>query len=169
MLNIKINDNALRSAADEGMDEFLKVIVDAIKGSVGSELNGETIQQLNASQITLWGYAIMHEELTDGGFVQLIYNGYGPFFFENPFAKAMRLWGLHDFSKLIYKAKKIYDEKKDELTAPCSDDDFMARFELYPEFDELDDQFIEDEEKITAMVAEYVDEHINQFVEIIKE
>lgn len=80
----------------------------------------------------------------------------------------MRLWGLHDFSKLLYKAKKVYDERKADLTKERSDEDFMALFEQYPEFDDLDDEFVEEEEDITSAVAYYVDEHMTDFVEIVK-
>lgn len=168
-MTIKINDKDLATAANEGMDQFLTTIINAFKQQVGEEeLNAQAMQQLTADQITLWGYMILRDELMDGGFVQLIYNGYGPFFFDNPFAKAMRLWGLHDFSKLLYKAKKVYDEYKADLTKERSDEDFMALFEQYPEFDDLDDEFVEEEENITSVVAYYVDEHMTDFVEIIK-
>ena len=103
-MDVKIKDAVLAQAAGEGMDAFLTAILSAIKEVVGDELNASSMQQLTADQITLWGYMTLRDELMDGGFVQLIYNGYGPFFFDNPFAKAMRLWGLHDFSKLLYKA-----------------------------------------------------------------
>ena len=168
-MTIKINDKNLATAANEGMDQFLTTIINAFKQQVGEEeLNAQAMQQLTADQITLWGYMILRDELMDGGFVQLIYNGYGPFFFDNPFAKAMRLWGLHDFSKLLYKAKKVYDEHKADLTKERSDEDFMALFEQYPEFDDLDDEFVEEEEDITSAVAYYVDEHMTDFVEIVK-
>lgn len=168
-MTIKINDKDLAAAAGEGMDQFLGTIIHAFKQQVGEEeLNVQAMQQLSADQITLWGYMILRDELMDGGFVQLIYNGYGPFFFDNPFAKAMRLWGLHDFSKLLYKAKKVYDEHKADLTKERSDEDFMALFEQYPEFDDLDDDFVEEEENITSAVAYYVDEHMADFVEIVK-
>lgn len=168
-MTIKINDKDLATAANEGMDQFLTTIINAFKQQVGEEeLNAQAMQQLSADQITLWGYMILRDELMDGGFVQLIYNGYGPFFFDNPFAKAMRLWGLHDFSKLLYKAKKVYDEHKADLTKERSDEDFMALFEQYPEFDDLDDEFVEEEEDITSAVAYYVDEHMTDFVEIVK-
>ena len=168
-MTIKINDKDLATAANEGMDQFLTTIINAFKQQVGEEeLNAQAMQQLTADQITLWGYMILRDELMDGGFVQLIYNGYGPFFFDNPFAKAMRLWGLHDFSKLLYKAKKVYDEHKADLTKECSDEDFMALFEQYPEFDDLDDEFVEEEENITSAVAYYVDEHMTDFIEIVK-
>lgn len=168
-MTIKINDKDLATAANEGMDQFLTTIINALKQQVGEEeLNAQAMQQLTADQITLWGYMILRDELMDGGFVQLIYNGYGPFFFDNPFAKAMRLWGLHDFSKLLYKAKKVYDEHKADLTKERSDEDFMALFEQYPEFDDLDDEFVEEEENITSAVAYYVDEHMTDFIEIVK-
>lgn len=161
-----IVESRLISAAQRGVDAFLEEIVGAIKETVGGELNDVALKHLNGEQITLWGYYVLREELMDGGFVQLIYNGYGLFFFDNPFAKAMRLWGLKDFSKLLYKAKSFYDKYKDELTKPCSDDDFMGLFERFPEFDDLDDSFIEDEEYITDCIAHYVDEHIDQFVTV---
>lgn len=163
-MEVKIKDEFLAQAASEGMDAFLEAILSAIKSEVGEELNAEAMQQLSADQVTLWGYMLLRDELMDGGFVQLIYNGYGPFFFDNPFAKAMRLWGLHDFSKLLYKAKKEYDAHKADLTVECTDDEFMALFEQYPVFDDLDDEFVEEEERITAAVAHYVDEHLNAFV-----
>ena len=50
-----------------------------------------------------------------GGFCQLIQNGYGGYIFDNPFAKVMRLWGAEEFSKLVYKAKKIYDANRKDL------------------------------------------------------
>ena len=165
-MTIHITDDTLKQAAEGGMDAFLEAIVGAIKEAVGGQLTAEAMQTLTPQQITLWGYMILRDELMDGGFVQLIYNGYGPFFFDNPFAKAMRLWGLHDFSKMLYKAKKIYDENKVELTKERTDEEFMALFEQYPAFDDLDDEFVEEEEYITSQVAHYVDDHLTDFVQI---
>ena len=165
-MTIHISDETLRKAAEEGMDAFLETIVETTKEAVGGQLTAEAMQKLTPQQITLWGYMILRDELMDGGFVQLIYNGYGPFFFDNPFAKAMRLWGLHDFSKMLYKAKKIYDEHKADLTKGRTDEEFMALFEQYPAFDDLDDEFVEEEENITSQVAHYVDDHLTDFVQI---
>ena len=125
--------------------------------------------QLTPEQITIWGYYILREEVMDGGFIQLIHNGYAPFFFQNPFAKAMRLWGLKDLCKLVYRAKDTYDALDDPspLTAECSDEAFMALFEQYPMFDDMDDEFVEREEEFTAGICQYIDEHIDAFAEII--
>ena len=39
-------------------------------------------------------------------------------------------------------------------------------FEQYPEFDDYDDEFVENEENWTEVVARYVDGHIEEFVVI---
>lgn len=80
----------------------------------------------------------------------------------------MRLWGLHDFSKLIYKAQRLYAECGPEIERDCTDEEFMALFERYPRFDDLDDTFVETEEEIQAGVARYIDEHIENFATLVK-
>lgn len=167
-MEIKIKDEVLAQAAEEGMDAFLDVFVQAYLKPTQGEITLETLQNLNGEQITLLAYHVLHEELLDGGYVQLIQNGYGPFIFDNPFAKAMRLWGLKDFSKQIYKAKEIYDAHKADLTKERSDEEFMAMYENYEVFDDLDDWFITEEEGITAQIAYYVDEHMDSFATIEK-
>lgn len=166
-IEICIKSVALQQAAKEGMDAFIDVFVQAYATSVGGELNVNALEKLNSDQISLWAYIILRDELMTGGFVQLIHNGYGSFFFENPFAKVMRLWGLRDFSKLIYKAREYYIKYKDELTQDLNEEEFMALFERFPVFDELDDQFVENEEEITAAIAHYVDDNIENFAKIV--
>lgn len=163
---IKISDKILADAAKEGMDSFLNVFIDKYIEEIGGKINSETMSLLNGFQHSLLGYHFFRQEINEGGFIQLIQNGYGPYIFENPFAKAMRVFGLKDFSKLIYDAKKIYDEHKEELTKDCSDDEFMAMYEQFEEFDDLEESFMENEEFITAKIAEYVDNNIGQFAEI---
>ena len=41
-------------------------------------------------------------------------------------------------------------------------------FEKFGKFDDFDDDFVENEEEWTSMVAYYVDEHIDDFVEVKK-
>ena len=47
------------------------------------------------------------------------------------------------------------------------DEEFMAMYEQYEAFDELEEQFMDMEELVTARIAEYVDNHIEEFAEIV--
>ena len=42
----------------------------------------------------------------------------------------------------------------------------MALFEQFPEFDDLDDTFVEKEEEWTEQIARYIDEHIDCFATV---
>lgn len=167
-MEIKIKESDVIQAAQEGMDSFVELFRDRILETIGGQLNAETMPLLAPDQITLLAYMTVREEVMDGGFVQLIHNGYGPFIFLNPFAKAMRLWGAKDFTNLIYKGRKLFELYQEELTKECTDEEFMSLFEQYPEFDDLDDSFIEMEEEVTETVARYVDEHLENFAEVVK-
>ena len=163
-MRTKIQENDIIEAARQGKGQFVSLFCERTLQAIGGELTAETMQQLSADQITLLAYGIVCREVMEGGFIQLIHNGYGPFIFLNPFAKAMRLWGAHEFSKLVYKGRKLFEKYGDELCGECSDEDFMALFEQYPQFDDLDDAFVEMEEEVTDTIAHYVDEHLEQFI-----
>lgn len=166
-MDVIIKDKDLRDASEKGMDAFVELFVNAINEAIGNELTIETMALLNADQITLLAYNILREEVMDGGFIQLIHNGYGEFIFKNPFAKAVRQWGLRDLSKLVYNVHTLYIKYKEEIERDCSDEEFMALFERYPDFDEMDDEFVENEEQWTRDIAYYIDEHIDRFCKVV--
>ena len=167
MIEIKVKDEVLSKAALDGMDAFLDVIIKATREAIGGEPTDETMAQLNADQMTLLCWDTLHSEVMDGGFIQLIHNGYGPFIFKNPFAKALKqLWGMRELSKLIYDAHTLYAKYHEQIERDCTDDEFMAMFEQFPEFDDMDDEFVEREEEWTEQIARYIDEHIDRFAEI---
>ena len=113
MIEVIVKDADLQKAAMEGMDAFIGVFTKAIHGAIGGDLTAENMGELNADQITLLSWEILHDEVMDGGFVQLIYNGYGPFIFKNPFAKALRQWEMREPSKLIYDAHETSRENRE--------------------------------------------------------
>ena len=166
MKEVVVKDADLQQAAMEGMDAFLGVFMKATYEAIGGELTAESMQELNADQITLLAWEILHQEVMDGGFVQLINNGYGPFIFKNPFAKAVKLWGMRELSKLIYDAHTLWLKYRETIEKDCTEDEFMALFEQFPEFDDLDDTFVENEEVWTADIAHYVDDHLERFATV---
>lgn len=167
MKQITINDTTLRQSAAEGMDAFVAAFVQAAKQTIGGELTAQNMNELNSDQITLLAWDVLHTEVMDGGFVQLIHNGYGPFIFHNPLAKAVKLWGLTELSKLLYDGRRLYDKYGSQIERDCTDDEFMALFEQFPEFDDMDDAFVDKEEEWTEQIARYLDEHLDRFAVVV--
>lgn len=166
MKEVIVKDADLQQAAMEGMDAFLQVFVKAMYDTIGGQLTPENMGELNADQLTLLAWDTLHQEVMDGGFVQLIHNGYGPFIFKNPVAKVLRLWEMRELSKLIYEAHTLWLKHKEKIEKDCTDEEFMALFEQFPDFDDLDDQFVEYEEEWTEDIAHYVDDHLERFAMI---
>ncbi|VBB45765.1 conserved hypothetical protein [uncultured Paludibacter sp.] len=164
---IQISDKKLASAAEKGMDEFLKVFTDAYLEVLGGNLTAENMNKLNGNQHTLLAYRFLTEELNDGGFVQLIQNGYGGYIFGNPVAKALKLMGAAEMAKIIYKAKEIYDANREELERETTEEEFTAMYVDFEVFDELEERYFEIEEEQTAIIASYVDDNIKEFGEIV--
>ena len=48
MTQVKINDAALQKAALEGMDEFVKVFIDATLEAIGGQLTAQNMAELNS-------------------------------------------------------------------------------------------------------------------------
>ena len=71
-----------------------------------------------------------------------------------------------ELSKLIYEGHTLWLKYREQIEQDLSDEDFMALFEQMPEFDDLDDAFVENEEQWTEEIAHYVDEHIDRFAVI---
>ena len=164
---IQIKDSDLAAAAGKGMDEFLQVFTDAYLEALGGKITADNMQLLNGSQHTLLAHRFFQDEMRDGGFVQLIQNGYGGYIFENPFAKAIKQFGAAELAKLIYKAKEIYDPNKTALERETTEEEFNAMYVDFEVFDDLEELYFDIEEQQTSLIAAYVDNHIADFAEIV--
>lgn len=167
MKEIIIKDADLRMAAEEGADAFLALVIKATKEAAGN-LTTESMAELTTDQLTLLAWDALHEEVMDGGYVQLIYNGWGAFIFRNPLARMFRDWGIPSLCTHLKHAQKPYEQYHKEIEQERTEEEFMALFEQMPEFDDFDDEFIEKEEEWTRGIASYVDDHLLDFIKIDK-
>lgn len=170
---IQIHETSIIAAAEKGMDEFLKIFTDAYLEVLGGDITTENMDQLNGYQHTLLAYRFFSEEVNEGGFVQLIQNGYGGYIFDNPTAKALKMMGAKGISKILYKAKEIYDAHREVLERETTEEEFTAMYVDFEAFDELEEKFFFIEEEETTLIAQYVDENLDDFagpplIEIIK-
>jgi len=55
-----------------------------------------------------------------------------------------------------------------ELERDTTEEEFMAMYEQFEQFDELEEKYMEIEEEETSIIASYVDEHIEDFAQVVK-
>lgn len=165
--DVTLAGSALRRAAQEGADGLLELLAGTLLAAAGGVLTAESMPKLSAAQHTLLAYRLFRDEMAEGGFVQLIQNGYGPYVFHNPFAAVLRTWGLDDLAALVNRARRVYEAHRAELERERSDEEFMALYEQFPQFEAPEEEFIEGEEDFTARVAAYAEGHLDEFVRVV--
>lgn len=153
---------------------FIQWVTDGYLAAVGGALTEENMEMLSAEQHAVLCYRYVLDEVMEGGFIQLIMNGYAPYVLEGPFPMVVKKeWGsiegqekvMKDFSKLLYEVKKEYHRHQEELSQEMTDEEFMAMYEQLEELNELGDDFLDEhQEEVTPLVAKMVAENLERFV-----
>ena len=145
---------------------FVYSITDEYLAHIGGQLTAENLGALSTDQHTLLAYRYLLDEVMEGGFIQLIQNGFAGYVLEGPFPLVLKKeWGMRELSKLIYEVKSEYHRHRDVLEQEMSDEDFMALYEQLEKLNDLGDDFLDDyQEEATPAVARYVAEHADKFV-----
>ena len=164
---IQITEKQIVDNLKKGPEDYIHLYTDAYLAEVDNELNADNMHKLNGHQHALLAYRYFREEVNYGGFVQLIQNGFGGYIFDNPTAKALRLFGANDTAKIIYRAKEIFDANREELERDTTDEEFTAMYVDFEEFEEIEEEYFKIEKQQTAIIAKYVDDNRELFAEII--
>ncbi len=138
--------------------DFITALTDAYLEALGGTLTAENMERLNTDQHSLLAYRYLLDEVMEGGFIQLIHNGYAPYVLEGPFPLVLKkMWGLKDFSKLLFDVRREYYLHKDEIMADMTEEDFMALYEQLETLNDYGDDFLDDyQESVTPAIVEYV-------------
>lgn len=166
MEEIHINKEQAQVAYKEmAPAEFISFVTDYYLTELGGGLTAENMSSLNAHQHTLLAYRFVLDEVMEGGFIQLIENGYAPYVLEGPFPLALKkLWGRKDLSKLIFNVKKEYHAHMEEFETEKTEEEFMAMYEQLEDLNDYGDDFLDDyQEKETPEIAKIIIENIELF------
>lgn len=145
--------------------DYIHALTDNYLERIGGVLSAETMDRLTPNQHTLLAYRYLLDEVMEGGFIQLIQNGFGPYVLDGPFPMMMKKeWGLKEFGKFLFDVRREYHLHKDELEADMSEEEFMALYEQQEKMNEMGDDFLDEyQEEVTPAIAQYVREHEKEF------
>lgn len=163
---IRISETELLSIPSTDNMAYINIFTDAFLIEINNEMTHANMNKLNGYQHALLAYRFFRDEVTNGGFVQLIQNGYGGYIFDNPTAKALKIFGAEKTSKIIYKAKEIFDANRIELERETTEEEFNSMYVDFEIFDALDEQYFTIEKEQTAIIAQFVGNNKDLFAQI---
>lgn len=153
---------------------FIQWLTDGYLAAIGGTLTAENMDELSNEQHTVLCYRYLLDEVMEGGFIQLIQNGFAPYVLDGPFPMVVKkVWGeqvgedvavMKNFSKLLYAARSEYHRHEGAFDVDMSDEDFMALYEQLEELNELGDDFLDDhQEEVTPLVAQLIVANLNMY------
>ncbi|KAA9327576.1 DUF4375 domain-containing protein [Hymenobacter busanensis] len=146
--------------------QYLYVFIQAYYRHVRPETPETRMDKFSNAACILILFNVLYGEVTNGGFIQLIQNGYGPHLFETPLAKDLAGWGASDLAELVNHAKRIYQAHREYLERQRTIPEFSALYQDFQEFVPLENRFYDIIDGQTAIVRAHVEQHIAQFAQI---
>ncbi|TVZ47462.1 antitoxin component YwqK of YwqJK toxin-antitoxin module [Olleya sp. Hel_I_94] len=125
------------------------------------EFEIEKGKSLSYGQKALYYWWYLDAQVTNGGFVQFYYNGYGPYI--PTIIKGLEHIGDNEMANLVKKADKIYQKNKKLMDKAQESDLFESN--LYDRLDELsllDDDYYEMNKKTMSLIESYIRKNPNE-------
>lgn len=162
----EITKNQIDNTKQDTWD-FLFLFLDHYLEELYTDESGEVMNRLNDDQHTLIAYNFLYNQITNGGFLQLIQNGYASYIFDNPFSEHIKLWGAHSTAEIVEKARTIYEQNKEQLSKETTLEEFSKMYDEFQEFEPLDNKFYDVMDAETEVVRQYVENNISKFGKVI--
>ncbi|WP_405397837.1 DUF4375 domain-containing protein [Maribacter sp. Asnod2-G09] len=118
-------------------------------------------KSLSYGQKALYYWWYLDAQVTNGGFVQFYYNGYGDYM--PTIIKGLEYIGDVDMAELVRKADNIYQKNKKLMNKAQQSDLFGS--DLYERLDELsllDDKYYEMNTNTMSLIEDYIRKHPNE-------
>lgn len=118
-------------------------------------------RSLSHAQKALYYWWYLDAQVTNGGFVQFYYNGYGPY--VPTIINGLEHIGDNEMADLVKKADKIYQKNK-KLMDKAQESDLFGS-DLYDRLDELyefDDAYYEMNMNTMALMEAYIRQNVNE-------
>ena len=136
---------------------YLNSETDQLIARIDGQLTDDNMNLLSLNEHCLLAYRYLRDEVMDGGFIQLIQNGYGPYVLLGPFPMLMKKeWGQKQFGQFLFDVAREYKAHRAELEADKSDEDFMAQYEQFEALNDYGDDYLDEyEETVTPAIVEH--------------
>jgi hypothetical protein len=163
----EIREKDIQDAKNNQLD-FLFLFAEKYQELIDNDSTGKIITYLNNSQKTLLSFIHLNAQVAEGGFIQLIKNGFGEMIFNNSFIEIIKLWGADKISEIIEEGNEIYKKYKNEIEKAETDEELNKIYTKTEAFEMLDGIVLEIMEEEGEKIKKYIEKNINEFAVIIR-
>lgn len=120
------------------------------------------VDELSTGQQIMVTYDYIRVQVGQGGFIQLIQNGYVLLLAQMP--EWLATVGADNMSQVIDDVLKVYVLNRELLDKDHSVEDFAKLYDELTEFEEIDARFQEYDVETMQAILNYADTHLEEFI-----
>ena len=147
-------------------DNYLDLLVEAYEDFASPNAPLAKLDSFTNEAAVLLLFSTLKGQVENGGFIQLIQNGYGPAIFDSPLSHDLTRWGATQTAELLDKARAIYQAHRGYLERPRALSEFSALHKEFTQFEALENHFYDLAASQTASVRAYVAQHLPRFAQV---
>ncbi len=123
------------------------------------------LDELSEGQELMLSYDYVRMQVMQGGFIQLIENGYVGLLMDMP--EWLNMIGAKDMAKLIDDALKVYVLNKEMLEKSNTPEEFAKLYDELKEFEILDENFTHLNDDTNRKILQYAIDNIDEFAIVV--
>lgn len=156
----KINKSDLLEKSDDAWG-YLSLF--ALKYFEMINNDSKIIKKLNISQQSLLAFTYLDSEVSNGGFIQLIQNGYGGYIFESPFSRIIKSWGCKEIADIVNRGRILYDKYRIKIEGEKSLEEFSQLYSVITDFEPLEYRYYEVKDNEMEFIKKYIEINMSEF------
>ena len=155
------------NAADHDALQYLFLFADKYSKLISASQDGAIQQQMTLEQNVLLAFVDMDNQISNGGFIQLIENGYGKFVFDTPLSAILNDWGSVKTASILDRARVIYHDKREILEREKTLEEFAKLYQEHPDFEDLEKEYYSVIDSERLVIKQYIETHMASFAKIV--
>lgn len=124
----------------------------------------ELSKRLSPGQKTLYFFWYLDEQVTNGGFIQFYWNGYGKYL--PAIYDGLEIIGDSELMQHLDHVNLYFTENLSTFQKAIDKEDFEGIYEQLPKFEEFDDKYYELHDRTKELIENYARTYPNEFVKL---
>lgn len=162
----KISKAELEAQTGPGKEDALyDLLAQPLHEELYKRKDFDFLDDLSEGQQLMLSYDYVRMQVLQGGFIQLIENGYVGLLPDMP--EWLNKIGAPEMAKVIDDVLKVYVLNKDILGKTKTVEDFALLYEELKEFEAIDESFSQLNDDTNRKILNYATAHIDEFAELV--
>lgn len=160
-----VSKEAFEEKKAAGAEELFEFLVEPLHEELYKQQDFTFIDELSTGQQLLISYDYVRMQVLQGGFIQMIQNGYVGILPAMP--EWLKMVKDRHMAKTIDDVLKVYVLNREMLDKQTSVEEFAKLYDELKEFETLDEQFMAQNDDTIKLIADYALAHAEDFVKIV--